>query len=328
MSRIAHVNFNFLFGLFMQVQNSNVVSVVSTESTGINLDSKGFENLLESSRAKIGHSESAARISCVSQDPSIRKENTLVHLGVISSSHPTVSHLLIKHPEYGKDCWKIIHSDINKDKPYTRIPEGTHICLDPKSKEIIWDYEIGGKAGGENRHNFQTSPPKPTGGNPLAELLPKEHYQTHAVNKGTKEFLPGMQDNATSEQQIIDLYVSRAAAKHDLPEALIRGVIKAESNFQVNAVSSAGAQGLMQLMPATARELGVENPFNIADNIDAGTKYLKKMLNTFDGDLVKALAAYNAGPQTIKNHQGRIPFQETRNYVQRVLSFLDYFQKL
>jgi len=312
----------------MQVQDSNMASVFSTVSTGINSGSKGFENVLESSRAKIRHSESVARISSVSQDQCIKKENNLVHLGVISSSHPTVSHLLIKHPEYGKDCWKIIHSDVNKGKPYTRIPEATHVYFDPKSKEIIWDYATRDKGGWEKRHTFQTAPQGSTAGKHLPELLLKEHYQKHAVNKGTDEFLHCIKNNELSEQQIIDLNVSRAAVKHDLPEALIRGVIKAESDFQVNAVSPAGAQGLMQLMPATAKELGVENPFNIAENINGGTKYLKKMLNTFNGDLVKALAAYNAGPQTIKYHQGRIPFQETRNYVQRVLSFLDYYQKL
>jgi len=312
----------------MQVQDSNMASVFSTVSTGINAGSNGFENILESSRAKIRHGESVARISSVSQDHCIKKENNLVQLGVISSSHPTVSHLLIKHPEYGKDCWKIIHSDLNKGKPYTRIHAGTHIFFDPKSNEIIWDYETRDKGDRENRHTFQTAPPWSTAGKHLPELLLKEHYQKQSVNKGTDEFLHCIKNNELSEQQIIDLNVSRAAARHDLPEALIRGVIKAESDFQVNAVSSAGAQGLMQLMPATAKELGVENPFNIAENINGGAKYLKKMLNTFNGDLVMALAAYNAGPQTIKNHQGRIPFLETRNYVQRVLSFLDYYQKL
>jgi soluble lytic murein transglycosylase-like protein len=98
-------------------------------------------------------------------------------------------------------------------------------------------------------------------------------------------------------------------------------VIRAESNFEVQAVSSAGAKGVMQLMPATAKELGVKNPFDIEQNIDGGAKYLRKMLDRFGGSLRKALAAYNAGPGTVIKFGGRVPYPETRQYVQRVLRF-------
>jgi hypothetical protein len=124
-----------------------------------------------------------------------------------------------------------------------------------------------------------------------------------------------------TEQQIIDQNVQKAAAKYDLSPALIKGLIRAESNFKVRAVSSAGAQGLMQLMPATAEELGVKNPFDIEQNIDGGTKYLRKMLDRFGGNVRKALAAYNAGPGTVIKYNGRVPYPETRQYVRRVLRF-------
>ena len=120
---------------------------------------------------------------------------------------------------------------------------------------------------------------------------------------------------------MIEQTVQKAAAKYNLPPELIAAVIRAESNFKVGAVSSAGAQGLMQLMPATAKELGVKNPFDIEQNIEGGTKYLRKMLDRFGGSVHKALAAYNAGPGTVIKYNGRVPYPETRQYVKRVLQF-------
>ena len=124
-----------------------------------------------------------------------------------------------------------------------------------------------------------------------------------------------------TDQQIIAYNVEKAAAKYNLPPELINAVIRAESNFDVRAVSSAGARGLMQLMPATAKELGVENSFDIEQNIDGGSKYLRKMLDRFGGNIRKALAAYNAGPGTVIKYNGRVPYPETLQYVKRVLRF-------
>mgnify|MGYP001827605963 CR=1 FL=1 len=125
-----------------------------------------------------------------------------------------------------------------------------------------------------------------------------------------------------NEQQKIKNSILKAARKYDLPVNLITGVIRAESNFQVKAVSHAGAQGLMQLMPGTARELGVKNPFSIEENIDGGARYLRKMLDSFGGNLKLALAAYNAGPEAVIRYGGKVPpFQETQQYVDRVLRF-------
>ena len=114
--------------------------------------------------------------------------------------------------------------------------------------------------------------------------------------------------------------IQAAARKYNLPSKLIRSVIRAESNFRADAVSPAGAQGLMQLMPATARELGVTDPFDVNQNIDGGARYLRQMLDRFDGDLKVALAAYNAGPGTVQRYHGDVPYRETRDYVRRVLA--------
>ena len=124
-----------------------------------------------------------------------------------------------------------------------------------------------------------------------------------------------------TDKQIIEQNVQKAAAKYNLPPELIKAVIRAESNFKTNALSSAGAQGLMQLMPATAKELGVKNSFDIEQNIDGGTKYLRKMLDRFGGNVRKALAAYNAGPGAVIKYNGRVPYPETRQYVKRVIRF-------
>lgn len=134
---------------------------------------------------------------------------------------------------------------------------------------------------------------------------------------------PGYPENVTqgAKQETISRSIDKAARKYDLPPELIRGVIKAESDFQVRAESSAGARGLMQLMPATAGELGVKNLFDIDQNIDGGTRYLRNMLDRFGNDLRKALAAYNAGPGTVDRYGGKVPYKETTQYVERVLKF-------
>ena len=121
--------------------------------------------------------------------------------------------------------------------------------------------------------------------------------------------------------QRIDASIEKAAIDYDLPADLIRGVIQVESNFQVRAVSPAGAQGLMQLMPATARELGVDNPFDIQQNIDGGARYLRQMLDMFNGDLKQALSAYNAGPGAVMKYDGQVPYAETRHYVRKVMLY-------
>ncbi len=107
--------------------------------------------------------------------------------------------------------------------------------------------------------------------------------------------------------------------KYNMEPSLINAVIKVESNWNPNAVSRSGAKGLMQLMPITAREMNVKNPFNPEENIEGGIRYLKSLLDRFNGDLSLALAAYNAGPRRIKKYGDIPPIPETQHYVKRVL---------
>ena len=117
----------------------------------------------------------------------------------------------------------------------------------------------------------------------------------------------------------IPAHIKAAAQRHRLSEELITAVIAVESNFDHAAVSHKGARGLMQLMPATASLMGVRDPHDPDENIDAGASHLRAMLDTFKGDLPLALAAYNAGEQHVIRHRGIPPFQETRQFVARVL---------
>lgn len=112
--------------------------------------------------------------------------------------------------------------------------------------------------------------------------------------------------------------IKEAAAVHGVDPALIRGVIRAESDFDAMAVSTAGAQGLMQLMPELSVELGVGDPFDPRQNIFAGVRYLRWLLDTHNGDEKLALAAYNAGPAAVDEYNGVPPFPETQQYVQTI----------
>lgn len=115
-------------------------------------------------------------------------------------------------------------------------------------------------------------------------------------------------------------YIKRAASKYELEPELIKAVIKTESNGNHRAVSRKGAKGLMQLMPSTARDMNVSNPFDPKENIEGGTRYLKYLLERFKGNMTLALAAYNSGPGTVEKYGNIPPIDETRQYVKRIFN--------
>ena len=143
-----------------------------------------------------------------------------------------------------------------------------------------------------------------------AQILPHDTLES-AGSKWT-----GKMDGPT--EPLTSQYVEEAAQKYHVDPKLISAVMQAESNGNQAAISNAGAVGLMQLMPATAASLGV-NPYDEKENVEGGAKYLKELLDTFGGDVRKAVAAYNAGPAAVQRYNGVPPYPETANYVNKVL---------
>ncbi|MCW7754972.1 lytic transglycosylase domain-containing protein [Desulfobotulus sp. H1] len=124
-----------------------------------------------------------------------------------------------------------------------------------------------------------------------------------------------------------DENIKIAADYHGIDPLLVKAVVRVESSFNPLAVSPKGAKGLMQLMPSTIKDLGVKDPFNPRENIMAGTRYLRMMLDVFDQDTELALAAYNAGPSNVRRYEGVPPFRETQDYIRRVFSFWEEYSR-
>ncbi len=124
--------------------------------------------------------------------------------------------------------------------------------------------------------------------------------------------------NRAFSQQDIDAAIDQAAARHHVDPNLVRSVVKVESDFNPNAVSRKGAMGLMQLMPSTARSLKVTNPFDPQQNVDAGVRHLRSLLDSYGGDVRLSLAAYNAGSGAVARSAGVPHFKETQSYVRRI----------
>ena len=145
---------------------------------------------------------------------------------------------------------------------------------------------------------------------------------SHPDARAISEFSQTLRASLSSGRADLDAIFDAAAQRYGLPSNLLKAVAKAESNFRADATSRCGAMGIMQLMPGTARALGVTDAYDPEQNIMGGAKFLKDMLDKFNGDVSLALAAYNAGPNNVVKYDGIPPFSETQNYVKTVLGYL------
>jgi soluble lytic murein transglycosylase-like protein len=158
-------------------------------------------------------------------------------------------------------------------------------------------------------------------------------YYTNVPGKGRmkvllpiKKTIPNSMSSPYSDTKAYEPIIESASQRFTIDPDLVRAVIKAESNFNRRAVSPKGALGLMQLMPETAREMAVTNPFDPGENIHAGVRYLGELLQLLNRDLPMALAAYNAGPGRVFGRNEIPPIEETRNYVKRVMMYYEDFK--
>lgn len=153
----------------------------------------------------------------------------------------------------------------------------------------------------------------------FGDLISKPSTRVSA-NLYTAQVNNSVSTDKVSAKEKVQALVSKISRKHGVDEKLVNALIKQESGFNPNAKSRVGALGLMQLMPATAKGLGVTNPLDPEQNVEGGVKYLKSMLDKYNGNIILALAAYNAGPNAVDRYDGVPPYKETQNYVKSILS--------
>lgn len=178
-----------------------------------------------------------------------------------------------------------------------------------------------GPKSGNKKHLKSTDAQGVSFENLVNSLADKDKFKAGAAGAAK-----GVSASQRLDSASVQPYVAEAAAKYNVDPALIEAVIKQESAYDALAQSHVGAQGLMQLMPATAKELGVENSLDPKQNVMGGAKYLRQLMDQFDGNLTKVIAGYNAGPGAVTHYGGIPPYSETQNYVTKVLENYEEFK--
>ena len=201
---------------------------------------------------------------------------------------------------------EVVSIDVQGDRATLSLPDGGKLGI-PASR--VLRVEGPGQVGGRKPTTPDSSSMTAKSTGPAVAAVPSSKPSDEVQADGAEEDKP----------QSIEALIRSAAGRYDLDIELLAAVIAVESGFKPEAVSPKGAQGLMQLMPATARELDVTDPFDPRQNIDAGARYLRQLLDQHDGSFVKSLAAYNAGMGRVARYNGVPPYQETIKYIRRVL---------
>lgn len=189
---------------------------------------------------------------------------------------------------------------------------GLGMALPGQARAEIWEYVDGDGVA----HYTNT----PEGNRPWKRIV-FQGRTSHTLKTPASQ-----RDRSPERYRRYDAFIEEAARLYQLPATFLRAVMHVESNYDVNAVSVDGAMGLMQLMPFTAKKMGVEDPFDPRQNILGGARFLRILANQWNGDLVLTVASYNAGAGAVERHKGVPPYSETRRYVNRVLSYYYAFR--